>query len=173
MIKIRGVCLQSINYILTTLLSKLLRQVWNKLPIVTMQVDDGNRLAYRLFVRSCYELLVSQLVNNLLRENDISFVGSTCCESVGLINLVKKEDQDYLFQRLAKTGTTGNKRCEHILLTSCEVFLSRLVISLNFHIVPKPLLLKLPYTSFKSPYCFTYGIPEQRKRPINNNLNAS
>ena len=91
MIKIRGVYLQSINYILTTLLSKLLWQVWNKLPIVTMQVDDGNRLAYRLFVRSCYELLVSQLVNNLLRENDIWFVGSTCCESVGLINLVKKK----------------------------------------------------------------------------------
>ena len=31
-----------------------------------------------------------QLVNNLLRADDIRLVGTTCCESVGLINLVTR-----------------------------------------------------------------------------------
>jgi hypothetical protein len=31
-----------------------------------------------------------QLVNNLLRTDDIRLVGTTCCESVGLINLVTR-----------------------------------------------------------------------------------
>jgi hypothetical protein len=31
-----------------------------------------------------------QLVNNLLRAHDIRLVGTTCCESVGLINLVTR-----------------------------------------------------------------------------------
>ncbi len=31
-----------------------------------------------------------QLVNNLLRADDIRLVGRTCCESVGLINLVTR-----------------------------------------------------------------------------------
>jgi hypothetical protein len=53
-----------------------------------------------------------QLVNNLLRADDIRLVETICCESVGLINLVTKWD----------LSTTGNKQCEQILLTSCEVF---------------------------------------------------
>jgi hypothetical protein len=31
-----------------------------------------------------------QLVNNLLRADDIRLVGTTCCESVGLVNLVTR-----------------------------------------------------------------------------------
>jgi hypothetical protein len=54
-----------------------------------------------------------QLVNNLLRADDIRLVETICCESVGLINPVTKWD----------LSTTGNKQCEHILLTSCcEIF---------------------------------------------------
>ena len=36
-------------------------------------------------LRACY-----QLVNNLLRADDIRRVGTTCCESVGLINLATR-----------------------------------------------------------------------------------
>jgi hypothetical protein len=35
---------------------------------------------------ACYELVVI----NLLRADDIRLVGTTCCESVGLINLVTR-----------------------------------------------------------------------------------
>ena len=53
-----------------------------------------------------------QLVNNLmLRADDIRLVGTTCCESVGLINLVPD------------LSTTGNKQFEHISLTEAVRFL--------------------------------------------------
>jgi hypothetical protein len=38
----------------------------------------------------CYEVVVIKLVNILLRADDIRLVGTTCCESVGLINLVAR-----------------------------------------------------------------------------------
>ena len=53
-----------------------------------------------------------QLVNNLmLRADDITLVGTTCCESVGLVNLVPD------------LSTTGNKQFEHISLTEAVRFL--------------------------------------------------
>jgi hypothetical protein len=44
------------------------------------------RNKYKLFVTSCYE----SVVNNLSPAHDIRLVGTTCCESVGLINLVTR-----------------------------------------------------------------------------------
>jgi hypothetical protein len=47
----------------------------------------------RLIQAVCNKLLrvcCHQLVNNLLRAGDIRLVGTTCCESVGLINLVTR-----------------------------------------------------------------------------------
>jgi hypothetical protein len=58
-----------------------------------------------------------QLVNNLLRADDIRLVGETCCESVGLINFVTRWQQ-----LVSDLSTTGNKQCEHILLTNWEIF---------------------------------------------------
>jgi hypothetical protein len=53
-----------------------------------------------------------QPVNNLLRADDIRLVGTTCWESV-----VRRWQQ-----LIPDLSTTGNKQCEHILLTSCEIF---------------------------------------------------
>ena len=78
----------------------LLWQVWNKLLSPCLyKVGDSNRLAtiklfqqdwYRLFVTSCYELVVI----NLLRADNIRLVWTTCCASlhqhVSLINLVTR-----------------------------------------------------------------------------------
>jgi hypothetical protein len=58
-----------------------------------------------------------QLVNNLLHADDIRLVRIICCESVGLVNLVTR-----WLQFVPDLSTTGNKQCEHILLTSCEIF---------------------------------------------------
>ena len=74
---------------------------------------------YRIYSAGClnftgYRIPVSgsgtSLSNNLLRADDIRLVGTTCYESVGLINLVPD------------LSRTGNKQCEHILLISCEIF---------------------------------------------------
>jgi hypothetical protein len=51
------------------------------------------------------------------RTDDIRLVGTTCCESVGLINPVTR------WQQLVLDLSTGNKQCAHIFLTSCENFL--------------------------------------------------
>jgi hypothetical protein len=59
--------------------------------------------SYRLLQACCH-----QLANNLLRACDIRLVGTTCCESVGLIN------------NLFQTVNTGKK--QNILLTSREIF---------------------------------------------------
>ena len=66
-----------------------------------------------------------QLVNNLLRADDIRLVGTTCCESVGLINHVTT------YKVIPMLSTTGNKQCEHILLTCCE-FYTDLLLYINF-----------------------------------------
>jgi hypothetical protein len=57
---------------------------------VLRKVDNGitdllQVFPTRLFVTSCYEL-----VNKFLRADDIRLVGTTCCESVGLVNLVTR-----------------------------------------------------------------------------------
>jgi hypothetical protein len=58
-----------------------------------------------------------QLVNNLLRADYIRLVGTTCCESVDLINLSVTRQQ-----LVPDLSITGNKHCEPILLTSSEIF---------------------------------------------------
>jgi hypothetical protein len=80
-----------------TACSQLLWQVWNKSLSPCYKVDDGNRLATSCsnktniqavrnkLLRACSH----QLVNNLLRADDIRLVGTTCSESVGLVNLAR------------------------------------------------------------------------------------
>jgi hypothetical protein len=63
------------------------------------------------------KLLYELVVINLLRADDIRLVGTTCCESVALINLVTR-----WWQLVPDLSTTGNKQCEHISLTNCEIF---------------------------------------------------
>ena len=58
-----------------------------------------------------------QLVNNLLRADYIRLVGTTCCDSVGLINLSVTRQQ-----LVPDLSITENKQCEPILLTSSEIF---------------------------------------------------
>ena len=60
------------------------------------KVNDGNRLATSCsnknkavpnkLLRDCCH----QIINNLLRADGIRLVGTTCCESVGLINLATR-----------------------------------------------------------------------------------
>ena len=61
------------------------------------KVDDGTDLLQvvptRLIQAVRNKLLRAcchQLVNDLLRADDIRLVGTTCCESVGLVNLVTR-----------------------------------------------------------------------------------
>ena len=64
------------------------------------KVDDGNRLVcYKLFQQdsdtSCsrnrlLRACCRQIVNNLLRTDDIRLAATTCCECVGIINLVTR-----------------------------------------------------------------------------------
>jgi hypothetical protein len=58
-----------------------------------------------------------QLVNNLLHADDIRLVGTTCRTTHHATLLYKMITT---CSRLVKK--TGNKQCEHILLTSCEIF---------------------------------------------------
>jgi hypothetical protein len=60
--------LMTVTDLLQVVLTRLIQTVRNKL------------------LRACCH----QLVNNLLRGDDIRLVGTTCCESVGLINLVAR-----------------------------------------------------------------------------------
>jgi hypothetical protein len=51
-----------------------------------------------------------QLVNNLLRADDIRLVGTTCCESVGLINTRKN----------AQVVTNLQQTCSNAVPTTCQ-----------------------------------------------------
>jgi hypothetical protein len=74
-----------------TACSQLLWQIWNKLLSPCYKVDDGNRFSTscrnKLLRGSCHQLANN---SNLLRADDIRLVGTTCCEPVGLINLVTR-----------------------------------------------------------------------------------
>jgi hypothetical protein len=84
-----------------TACSQLLWQVWNKL--LSSRLMTVTDLLQVVPIRtSCYALVAI----NLLRAEDIRLVGTTCCEFVGLINLVPD------------LSTIGNKQCEDHLLTS-------------------------------------------------------
>jgi hypothetical protein len=107
-----------------TACSQLLWQVWNKLLTPCNKVDDGNRLATSCsnktntgcsYYKLQYELTV---VITLLRADDIRLVGTTCCESVGLINLNVTNDNN-LFQTCQQLGTSSANTSS---MTSCEIF---------------------------------------------------
>jgi hypothetical protein len=73
---------------------------------------------YRLFVTSCYELVGI----NLLTTCDVEAISDLLEQLVAsmLASSTLLQD-DNLFQTCEQL-TTGNKRCEHISLTSCEIF---------------------------------------------------
>jgi hypothetical protein len=90
----------------------VVKPILGRVRTACFQVDDGNRLAASCAIRydSCcfYDTIVvptrlvqavrnksvraccHQLVNNLLRADDIRLVGTTCCKSVGFINFVTR-----------------------------------------------------------------------------------
>ena len=59
-----------------------------------MMVTDFLQVVPKRLIQSVRNKLLRacchQLVNNLLRADDIRLVGTTCCESVGLVNLVTR-----------------------------------------------------------------------------------
>jgi hypothetical protein len=66
------------------------------------------RLIQAVCNKLLYELVViNLLINNLLRADDIRLVGTTCCEPVGLVNLVTIQDDNNLFQTCQQLGTSS------------------------------------------------------------------
>ncbi len=79
-------CLEQV--VITLIVTRLMKVIDLLQVFPTRQIQAvRNKL-----LRACCH----QLVNNLLRADDIKLVGTTCCESVGLINFVQ---------------TAGNKHC--------------------------------------------------------------
>ena len=62
----------------------------SQLLLPCYKIDGGNRLATSYSNKTNTARLLLQVVTSLLRADDIRLVGTTCCESVGLINLVTR-----------------------------------------------------------------------------------
>ena len=82
------------------LVTRLMQQL-DFLQVVSTRLIQAAR--YKFVLACCH-----QLVNNLLRADDYRLVGTTCFESVSLVNFVTKLLPD--FSKLCK------QKCEHIFL---------------------------------------------------------
>jgi hypothetical protein len=96
--------------------------IWNKLLSSCVKVDDSKRLATRVqvvltrliyavpnkLVRACFH----QLVNNLVRAEDIRFVGTTCCITLQVFWLHKPCYKMITTCSSPDLSTTGNKQYE-------------------------------------------------------------
>jgi hypothetical protein len=72
-------------------------------------------------LRACYH----QLVNNMLRADDIRLVGTTCCKSIGLINLVTRWQHliPDLYHRIW-AGENVDSRTSFFFYISCSTLLA-------------------------------------------------